>query len=477
MVTVVEGGRGPEARNRIEHAVRHALSAHLFPATTAPSHHDAATAATAVTAVTAVTATAATLSTPTPTAANPTRSTQANNNYSPLFVVAPGTNAEEARSEALALGIPPNTGVLMRTSGSTTGTGKIVALSWDNLIASAHATHAALAGPGAWVAALSYHHIAGFQTIVRTVLTSLTTTSEAANSTPSQLDFASHEAARIRPGYLDLSSPDAISAELAATLGAPPCTPTTTATKGTPAADIPIYFSLVPTQLQRILDSPPILDALRNAIFLVGGAAINQSLLDRARHADLRIHTSYGMTETCGGCVYDGAPIGDTEILIDDDARISLRGSAVTLGYLGTAEGFSSTPPRTHHTQDAGRIIDGRLEVLGRLDDAITTGGLTVMPRLIEEALAKAGWNAVVVGVPDLEWGEAVVAIIDDVDKPAQSCNVTVMRSFVKLELGPGWSPKYVLGISQLGGHYPHTDSGKINRRELANMAADYLGL
>lgn len=401
-INIVEAGRGPLALARVDLAVRAALRSHLDGGRTAP-----------------------------------------------MFLVPPGTDAAAARKEVLALGIPDGAGVLMRTSGSTTGTGKIVALSWDSLIASARATQDAFGGLGLWAAHLPFHHIAGFQTVVRTALYSLTS----GNSALHAID-------------LDLTDSTSIRAAL--------------------KNHERVYLSLVPTQLQRILDNPSVLDALGNTIVLVGGAGVRTQTLERARASGLTVHTSYGMTETCGGCVYDGEPIGDTEILLSDDGRISLRGSCVALGYLGqvTSEDFtvaseSKSPgkSRTHHTKDAGHMMDGKLQVLGRIDDAITTGGLTVMPNLIENALAKTGWDAVVVGVPHLEWGQAVVAVVDDRHSPAQSCNITVMRSFVKLELGEGWAPTYVVGLSELGGALPLTDSGKVNRRKLSDMVAAHLGL
>lgn len=407
-IQVLEGGRGPEALARVDRAVRSALRAHL-----------------------------------------------AGEHPAPLFVVPPGTDAQAASAEALELGVPAEAGVLMRTSGSTTGTGKIVAISWESLVASVTATHEAFGGPGRWVAELPLHHIAGFQTVARTALVSITSGDDS-----------------IRPAYLDLSDAGALAKALAPAAGSDA------------AHTGRVYFSLVPTQLLRILDNPPVLDALSGAVFLVGGAGVSAEALERARAGGIEIHTSYGMTETCGGCVYDGLPIGDTQILLDDAGRISLRGSAVALGYLGDRTRAGGDPAfradanaRIHATQDAGRVTDGRLEVLGRIDDAITTGGLTVMPSLIEASLAKTGWEAVVVGVPHLEWGEAVVAVIDDRANHAQSCNVTVMRSYVKLDLGEGWAPTYVVGLSDLGGELPHTDSGKVNRRELSDMVADHLGL
>ncbi|MDO5025428.1 MAG: AMP-binding protein [Trueperella sp.] len=346
----------------------------------------------------------------------------------PIFPVAPGTDLAAAAQEATELGIPPTAGVLMRTSGSTTGTGKIVALSWAALQASAQATAQAL-GATAWAAWLPTHHIAGFQTVARSVW---------AGTAPAQFDPADPIAAT---AWLD---------SLAGATGA---------------------LSVVPTQLQKILAQPAATAAWRRAVLLVGGAATNAELLAAAREQGLRVVTSYGMTETAGGCVYDGKPIGDTQISIADDARISIAGSVVALGYLGAVDPaaftVTSTGTRMHHTQDIGELTAGTLTVLGRRDDAITTGGLTVMPRLIEETIAKAGYQSVVVGIPDPKWGEAVVAVLA---APCASCVATAIKSYVKVELGPGWAPHRFISVADIGGEFPLTESGKIDRRRLRGM-------
>ncbi|MFP7696265.1 AMP-binding protein [Trueperella sp. LYQ143] len=368
----------------------------------------------------------------------------------PLCLIAPNNTPDAVREEVRALGYPPHTGVLMRTSGSTSGTGKIVALSWDSLIASAHATHQALDGPQVWACELPYHHIAGFQTIVRTVLVDL-------SGELQTLDNSSGKS----PLYaraLSLANPEAVANQIA------------DLTK--------FYLSVVPTQLARILADPQLCAMLSSACFLVGGAFTQETLLEAAKQRGLQIHTSYGMTETCGGCVYDGLPIGDTAIHIDEaDGRVHLASSSVALGYCGGHDPhvLADRSPRVHITNDVG-VFDGEyLRILGRADDAITTGGLTVHPQLIESAITRTGWTSIVVGVPDETWGEAVVAVIDDTDRPAQSCDITVIRSWVKSELGIGWSPRYVLTLHSLATHWPMTDSGKINRRHVQQLAQEYL--
>ena len=143
------------------------------------------------------------------------------------------------------------------------------------------------------------------------------------------------------------------------------------------------YTSLVPTQLGRLLDAGgAALEALRSYhAVLVGGAALDPGLRARAVAAGVRVVTTYGMSETAGGCVYDGVPLDGVRVRLDADGGIRLGGPTLASGYLGrpelTARAFADGWFRTG---DHGRWRDGRLEVLGRLDDMIITGGEKVAP-------------------------------------------------------------------------------------------------
>ncbi|BDZ56730.1 hypothetical protein GCM10025872_03870 [Barrientosiimonas endolithica] len=148
------------------------------------------------------------------------------------------------------------------------------------------------------------------------------------------------------------------------------------------------YTSLVPTQLATVLDDPEATEALGTFDgVLVGGAATAPALLERARAAGVAVRTTYGMSETAGGCVYDGVPLEDTAVTIGDDGRVGLSGPTVASGYLGesdrTAAVFDTDPTtgaRRFWTDDVGELRDGVLHVVGRRDDLITTGGLKVAP-------------------------------------------------------------------------------------------------
>ncbi len=148
---------------------------------------------------------------------------------------------------------------------------------------------------------------------------------------------------------------------------------------------------------------------------LVGGAALDAGLRARALAAGVRVVTTYGMSETAGGCVYDGVPLDGVQVRLDADGGIRLGGPTLASGYLGrpdlTARAFTDGWFRTG---DHGRFRDGRLEVLGRLDDMIITGGEKVAPAAVERVLlAQPGVRAAcVVGLPDPEWGQVVAAAV-----------------------------------------------------------------
>jgi O-succinylbenzoic acid--CoA ligase len=319
--------------------------------------------------------------------------------------VAPGPGAVEAMPalrEALAGGTPvlpyaagghpprvpagavpaSGTALVLATSGST-GSPKLVMLAGHALAASAAATHERLGGPGRWLLAMPPHHVAGLQVLLRCV------------------------AAGTQPAFVDLSGGF-------------------TAAAFTTAAGAfhgeRRYTAVVPTQLRRLLDDPAATAVLgRLDAVLVGGAATPAELLARARSAGVRAVTTYGMTETAGGCVYDGVPLSGSRVRADDDGRLWLGGETLATGYLGrpdlTARAFRTDGGgrRWFRTDDTGHVDEaGHWRVDGRLDDVVVTGGLKVAPGPVEEALLALPEvaEAVVVGVPDDEWGQVVSAAL-----------------------------------------------------------------
>lgn len=270
--------------------------------------------------------------------------------------------------------IPDDLAVTVATSGST-GTPKFSLLTAANLIASAEATAERLGGHGQWLLTLPPHHIAGLQVLLRSIT---------AGTTPVVL-----EASEVTPFAL-----------VEATAG---------------MHGDRRYTSLVPTQLARLVEDPLGLEALRRFdAILVGGAATPAPLLDRARSEGVRVVTTYGMSETAGGCVYNGKPLRDVTVRTGDDGALEIGGPVVAHGYLGLeTDAFVARDGQTwFRTSDLGSVDgEGRVTVLGRSDDVINTGGMKVTPRLVEDAVVAhipAVTGAVVVGVPDPEWGQIV---------------------------------------------------------------------
>ncbi len=327
---------------------------------------------------------------------------------------------------------------VVATSGSTRRP-RGVLLQASALLASVSATHDRLGGPGRWLLALPVHHVAGLQVLVRSLVS------------------------RTRPVAMDLSpgfEPGAFAAAAQALDGAGRR-----------------YTALVPTQLLRLLEAGgPALDALAGMdAVLIGGAAVAPTLLERARGAGVRVVTTYGMSETCGGCIYDGRPLDGVEAAVDGDGRLYLGGPTVARGYLDAASTAFSTGPdgvRWFRTDDAGRWETdqpGLLQVLGRLDDAVITGGVTVSPRAVEDALLELSGvaEAVVIGVPDPRWGQQVVAAL--VLRPtAVAPSLEQVVAHVSHRVEPAAAPRRLLVLDEL----PLRGPGKPDRAAIVKLAA-----
>lgn len=325
--------------------------------------------------------------------------------------------------------------VLAATSGSA-GEPKIVELSAAALTASAKATHERLGGPGRWLLALPVRHIAGLQVLVRSVL---------AGIEPAVID--------LRGGFRAGPFTDAASAVL--------------------SQPRPRYTALVPTQLARLLDAGgAALDALRGFdAILVGGAAAPRALVDRARQAGIRVITTYGMTETAGGCVYDGQALRGVRVRVDGQRRIHIGGPTLATGYRLrpelTAAAFDEGWVRTG---DFGRILqDGTLDVLGRGDDMIITGGEKVPADLVKRAIeaSPAVTESCVVGLPDPHWGQLVAAAV--VAAPACVPDVGELRASVRELAGPAAVPKLIEIVPKL----PRHGIGKVDREAVRRYLAE----
>ena len=378
----------------------------------------------------------------------------------PLAVLPAGPAAVvDAARAVLRPGDPlePGADLVVVTSGST-GAGRGVLLSAGALRASAIATHHRLGGPGSWLLALPVSAIAGLQVLCRSAV-------------------AGRPVTRL--------STDGTLADALARM---------------PAGDRR-YTAMVPTQLRRYLDAEPTALRAFDAI-VVGGAATDPALLGRARAEGVAVVTTYGMTETAGGCVYDGRPLEGVGVRVGEGGPagpggggiagpggggpagpggggpagpggggiagpggggIELSGPTLALGYRGdpgaTASAFADGWFRT---RDAGTLTaDGRLTVHGRLDDVVISGGVNVAPAAVEAALREHPdvADAVVFGRPDAEWGQRVVAAV--VPAPGATPQLAVLRPWVGQRLGAAAAPRELHTVPAV----PTLHTGKPDRR------------
>jgi O-succinylbenzoic acid--CoA ligase len=172
------------------------------------------------------------------------------------------------------------------------------------------------------------------------------------------------------------------------------------------------HVSLVPTQLHRLVETGADLSVFRTIV--LGGAAPMPGLVERARDLGARVFTTYGMSETSGGCVYNGQALYNVDLKIGADGLIRIAGPMLFSGYRFAAPGQDPFDGAWFVTSDLGELAGGRLRVLGRADDVINTGGEKVVAAAIATVLAAHPEIAdvAVVGVPDPEWGERVTAVV-----------------------------------------------------------------
>lgn len=227
-----------------------------------------------------------------------------------------------------------------------------------------------------------------------------------------------------------------------------------------------VFTSLVPTMLGRLLDLGADLSRFRR--ILVGGAHLSPGVRERAEGVGASVTETYGLTESCGGVVYDGLPLPGVQMRIDADGGIQLRGPTLMLGYRfdprATAAAF--TEDGWLRPGDAGEIdAEGRLHVVGRIDDLINTGGERVWPREVELALREHPKVAEVAvgGRLDPEWGERVVAWVVPAD-PADPPKLVELRDHASHTIARHKAPRELVLVDEL----PRTFSGKVRRTALA---------
>ena len=349
-----------------------------------------------------------------------------------VAVVAPGSD-----TSWVPVQVHDDIAVLLETSGSGSAP-KRVALSAVALMANARASQGRLGGPGRWVLALPAHFIGGLQVLIRSL---------DADREPVVLTRESFNTAALVEAIMSISD------------------------------DERIYVSLVPVQLGRVMehvehDPASMAIFARLSAILVGGQRTSPALLERARAYGLPVVTTYGSTETAGGCVYDGSPLTDVRVNVRPDGRIEIGGPVLATEFVGepdlTAQRFSRAEgddTRWYLTDDLGEYRDGVLSVQGRADRVLISGGIKVNLDLVEEVTEsiRECAHAVAVSLPDEEWGERVglVAELDPAETGSDPRALSdLVKAIIRDELGVAAVPRDV----RLVEHLPRLSSGKPDR-------------
>ncbi len=310
--------------------------------------------------------------------------------------------------------------LIVATTGSS-GAKKSVALTAAALLASTKASLEFLhARPGqTWALLLPIHHIAGVNVLIRSL---------ELGTTP-----------------VDLRNTDKF-----------------------PTTD---FSAVVPTQIYRALNGDDqLLAHLKSAqSVLVGGAKLDESLLSQARDAGISIVRTYGMSETSGGCVYEGTPLKGVDLRLTEAGLIEIAGSVLASGYIGNEELWDRLyDGQWFTTPDRGEIAsDGTLRVLGRADDVYVTGGekvsLVQVDEILSQAFASHHWCSV--AVEDAQWGQRLVIAVAGADHPA----LDQINNELEMRIGGFAKAKQLLTFDQL----PTIGIGKIDRAQIIKQAEE----
>ena len=221
-----------------------------------------------------------------------------------------------------------------------------------------------------------------------------------------------------------------------------------------PIAD---YTSIVPTQLFRALHGDEnLLNHLKSTkAVLVGGAALSASLRNQAEAAGIRIITTYGMTESCGGCVYDGVALDGVEIKIRDQ-KICIKGPVLASSIVLNDGWFE--------TSDLGEYENNRLLVIGRSDDVIISGGENLSLSAVESSLTLAfpTMQFAAFAIEDPQWGQSLqLAVVGEIQDKE-------IAAHLEKDLGAFAKPKGIHHMKSL----PLLGIGKVDRKSLAKGIA-----
>lgn len=313
--------------------------------------------------------------------------------------------------------------LLLLTSGST-GKPRAVEIPVSALAESAAASAVHFGNQAVWLTALPTTSMGGLNTLVRSALAG--TAPVIWDGVGGVQSFSAHD---ITP-FIEATRVGATKQKLAAAA------------------------SFVPTQLHRMLQNLETTTALAALDYvLIGGGALSEDDAAIANAAGIRIVRTYGATETCGGCVYDGIPLEEVEIEIDESGRIRVFGPMLAHSYRDgeviAADGWLSS--------DIGEITNGRLHVLGRIDDQVKVGGqlvnlltLTQQAKNITDVA-----DAFAVAIDSSEYGFVPVVVYSGIAK--ENSVAEILRSDI------GRVPLKVVAMESI----PFLENGKPDRQAI----------
>jgi O-succinylbenzoic acid--CoA ligase len=317
--------------------------------------------------------------------------------------------------------VPADVALLVSTSGSS-GKSKLVALSASALLASARSSNSFLSATtgNTWSLLLPLTHVAGVNVLIRSM---------ELGTQPVDLRNAVGPYPKVN------------------------------------------FTSIVPTQLFSALNGDHhLLEHLQNTeAVLVGGAALAEDLRAKAKAAGINIVTTYGSTETSGGCVYEGTPLAGVEINITDQGRVAIKGPVLANTYLGEEALWQSQINEGFFiTSDMGHFKDGKLVIDGRADDVIITGGENISLASIDNLLSHTfpGIHCAAFAVDDQKWGHALHIAI-----ASQEPSDEEISQILEKEFGKAAKPKGFLRISEI----PVMGIGKVDRVALVQLAQSQL--
>jgi O-succinylbenzoic acid--CoA ligase len=228
------------------------------------------------------------------------------------------------------------------------------------------------------------------------------------------------------------------------------------------------FSAVVPTQIFQALNGDEkLLAHLQSAkSVLVGGAQLQEDLLHRALDAGISVVRTYGMSETSGGCIYEGTPLKGVAVRVAGSGLIEISGPVLASTYLNNEQLWGQQYcDGWFTTSDHGVIEDGILKVLGRSDDVYNTGGekvsLTHVDEILHTAFPHLQWCAV--AVDDAQWGQRLAVAVSGVGHPA----IDEVSAVLSSALGDSAKAKQLLVFNEM----PMIGIGKIDRVQIGKRA------